>query len=946
MRTYLHAIAFLLILVSASTNSFSQAGDYSVTGYFFHPTSNRAISVIKTITQIDANTYEYSIGDLGASFSFQFDIDGGNNLVNWHAVGAPYPEPSSGFMTLDNPGGFVFTSTDQPGVSPWLHSTYNNKYDPINHIFYMHYGYATGATSQLGYNRQIYERLEAIPDAPIPVINSFSPVNGTAGTEVTIRGTNLGNIDPYYGIYFGNHYADKITTITDTLVKAIVGGGASGFVTAYDNINSTSGTLAGFTYTPPVANNTKWLTAGNAGFSAGNASNVCIGTGNTNIPYVVFLDATQTNKVVVMKLDTVSNQWVTVGQPVSPVKSRTPNIVLDKNNVPFVAYADSTSRVTVKKFNGTSWVGVGNAGFDSVSTATYPSKVQLAVDNAGRPYIVNYHLDVVKYNGTTWAALGVNDLATISGFGDVSLAVDRTTNTPYVATDGGPTYNNQAVVKKYTGSQWVFVGTPGFTNATAGVFYPDLIIDSSGNPVLAIQEDAGREQTSVYKFNGSSWQPIGSSFFSPGHTHFSSAAVDKDGTPSIFFSDNGFNDLGTAMRYNNTTQQWAVLGSRGFAKGLSFTSNGISIINHMPYVAFADTSNGGRVTVMYYAAAGVSISKNTSDTICKGTNVTFTATLTNTSGTPAYQWKRNNANAGTNSPVYATSALNNNDSVYCIVTLNSIADTSNKFTFKVNNLPAKPVITPSIPTTLVCPGKTVTLTSSAANGNVWSTGATTASIVVSTAGTYTVTVTNAAGCSSTSDATVVTYNVCAKPTGLATANITTTSAKLSWTAVTCAVGYQYEIRKKGTTPWTTAQVTGISKVVTGLQPSTIYQWRVITACKISPDTITSQVYTNGAEFTTLAAVIAGNTSLDITIAKGLSASVLPNPATSRATITVNNAAGAVRIKITDLSGKPVWQKTGAQQNSFDVDISRLSPGTYMVLVQDDKESKSMKLVKE
>ena len=44
-------------------------------------------------------------------------------------------------------------------------------------------------------------------------------------------------------------------------------------------------------------------------------------------------------------------------------------------------------------------------------------------------------------------------------------------------------------------------------------------------------------------------------------------------------------------------------------------------------------------------------------------------------------------------------------------------------------------ITPSGPTAL-CPGDSVTLTSSSATGNTWSTGATTQSITVSTAGSY------------------------------------------------------------------------------------------------------------------------------------------------------------------------------------------------------------------
>ena len=71
--------------------------------------------------------------------------------------------------------------------------------------------------------------------------------------------------------------------------------------------------------------------------------------------------------------------------------------------------------------------------------------------------------------------------------------------------------------------------------------------------------------------------------------------------------------------------------------------------------------------------------------------------------------------------------------------------------------PPAPVITPSGPTT-ICVGESVTLTSSEASGNTWSTTETTNSIVVSTTGVYTVTYTDLSGCSSTSAPVAVTVN--------------------------------------------------------------------------------------------------------------------------------------------------------------------------------------------
>ena len=76
----------------------------------------------------------------------------------------------------------------------------------------------------------------------------------------------------------------------------------------------------------------------------------------------------------------------------------------------------------------------------------------------------------------------------------------------------------------------------------------------------------------------------------------------------------------------------------------------------------------------------------------------------------------------------------------------------------VNALPVTPTITAGGPTTF-CDGGSVTLTSSAGTSYLWSNGATTASINITTSGSYTVQVTNASGCqSAVSAATNVTVN--------------------------------------------------------------------------------------------------------------------------------------------------------------------------------------------
>ena len=131
-------------------------GDYTVTGWFFHPAAGRAISTTKHLSTITAIRLEAGVGDLGSPF--QFDIVN-NQLVNWFSDAFT----SSGFMTADDPGGTDYSDPSNeghvPGDATFNKTIYNNTYDPATKTFYLHYGYVNGVVAdQNGYTRQIYEK--------------------------------------------------------------------------------------------------------------------------------------------------------------------------------------------------------------------------------------------------------------------------------------------------------------------------------------------------------------------------------------------------------------------------------------------------------------------------------------------------------------------------------------------------------------------------------------------------------------------------------------------------------------------------------------------------------------------------------------------------------------------------------------------------------------------
>jgi predicted RecA/RadA family phage recombinase len=77
------------------------------------------------------------------------------------------------------------------------------------------------------------------------------------------------------------------------------------------------------------------------------------------------------------------------------------------------------------------------------------------------------------------------------------------------------------------------------------------------------------------------------------------------------------------------------------------------------------------ITVNPNITPSVTIAANPGNSITSGASVTFAATPTNGGTTPAYQWKKNGNNVGSNSITYTDAALQNNDIITCVLTSNS-----------------------------------------------------------------------------------------------------------------------------------------------------------------------------------------------------------------------------------------------------------------------------------
>ena len=181
----------------------------------------------------------------------------------------------------------------------------------------------------------------------------------------------------------------------------------------------------------------------------------------------------------------------------------------------------------------------------------------------------------------------------------------------------------------------------------------------------------------------------------------------------------------------------------------SYTLNGTTYTSSGVYTQIIENTVGCDSTITLNLTVNPfltpTISASGPTTFCSGQSVT----LTSSSATDNV-W----SNGATTQSIVVTAGGNY---TVTVTGTGGCSVTSAATSVTVNALPSAPIVTSNGPTTF-CDGGSVTLTSSSSTGNVWSNGATTQSITLSTSGSYSVTVTNANGCSSTSTATTVTVN--------------------------------------------------------------------------------------------------------------------------------------------------------------------------------------------
>jgi hypothetical protein len=178
--------------------------------------------------------------------------------------------------------------------------------------------------------------------------------------------------------------------------------------------------------------------------------------------------------------------------------------------------------------------------------------------------------------------------------------------------------------------------------------------------------------------------------------------------------------------------QWKVDGTNAGTNSATFTSSSLTngqvvicVITSNAACASPTTATSNAITISITAnvTPSVAIALTTgSNPGCSGSSLTFTATPTNGGVSPAYQWKVDGTNAGTNSATFSTSSLTNGQLVTCVMTSNAACASPTTATSNAITISITANVTPSVAIALTtgsnpgCAGSSLTFTATPTNG--------------------------------------------------------------------------------------------------------------------------------------------------------------------------------------------------------------------------------------
>ena len=186
---------------------------------------------------------------------------------------------------------------------------------------------------------------------------------------------------------------------------------------------------------------------------------------------------------------------------------------------------------------------------------------------------------------------------------------------------------------------------------------------------------------------------------------------------------------------------------------------------------------------------------------------------------------------------------------------------------------------------------------------------------------------------------------CSAPGGLYASNIASSTAILNWSSVSGAFSYtvQYKPTSSGTWIYATSGTNSTFVNLYSLSANTTYDWRVYSSCSLTEISSYSygQFTSSGSGTTATKATV---TATEVTVNPDFAINLFPNPAGDQLNVWVDGVHKKTVIKVYNLMGKQVMEQESGNTLT-QLNISKLSAGLYLMHVNDGKETRSARFVK-
>lgn len=262
---------------------------------------------------------------------------------------------------------------------------------------------------------------------------------------------------------------------------------------------------------------------------------------------------------------------------------------------PYIAYLKPANAVTVKKYVGGAWTQLGSFPSNNI--------VQFGFDLGANdvPYVAcedgneNYQGSCYYFDGTNWVKVGnnysgnevaiYNDLVINKANGQINVLWSNYSSA------------YEPTVSQWDGTQWNILGGSS-VSSDATYYYQNIVIDNATQElyVSCAIYTTDNVLLNVYKFNGTTWNIIGSDINNGGIDE-PKMTINDNGTLMITFVDfNHSNSLSTIIYENGA---WSNIGPAGFTNAVG---SNCSIASHdnTPYVLYKDAAASNKASVRYY----------------------------------------------------------------------------------------------------------------------------------------------------------------------------------------------------------------------------------------------------------------------------------------------------------------------------------------------------------